>query len=127
MRVLIFLMSLISCVASAQIWDNVTTTKTGTAYFIDPSSIVKIDDIVSYNQLINYPNSYDSESKKIHSIHQSKKIDCSKNLIKTVSMIAYESENAKGNILTLSVGREYKWMKINQNSISSHYKDDLCR
>jgi hypothetical protein len=111
----------------AQIWDNVVTTKVGTAYLIDPSSILKTGDIVNYTQLINYQNGYDSGNEKIYSIQQVKQIDCSKNLIKTISMIGYEQENSKGMLLSLSVGREYKWMKINENSISGHYRDEVCR
>ena len=42
-------------------------------------------------------------------------------------MIAYEFENAKGNIQTLSVGREYKPIKINENSVSGLYRDKVCK
>ena len=127
MKFLILELTLISSTASAQIWDYLITSSAGTAYFIDPASIQKKDGVVNYTQLINYPNGYDSENKKIHSIQQVKQIDCIKGLIKTVSMIAYENENAKGNILTLSVGREYKWMKVNENSVSSVYRDEICK
>ena len=127
MKFLIFALLFLSSTASAQIWDYLVTSSAGTAYFIDPVSIKKKDGVVNYNQLINYPNGYDSDNQKIHSIQQVKQIDCVKGLIKTVSMIAYENENAKGNILTLSVGREYKWMMVNENSVSSVYRDEVCK
>lgn len=126
MRVLFFLMSLISCVASAQIWDYLITSGSGASYYIDPASIIMKGDIVNYTQLINYPNGYDLDNQKIHSIQQVKQIDCKNNLIRTISMIAYEHENAKGNIQTLSVGREYQSLMVNENSISGLYRDEVC-
>ena len=112
---------------SAQIWDHLITTKETTEYFIDPASIVKKGNIVRYTQLINYPKGYDDANQNIHSIQQFKQIDCEEELITTVSMIAYDQKNAKGNILTLSVGRENKILKINQNSISDLYKNEVCQ
>jgi hypothetical protein len=127
MKFLIFALSLLPSTASAQIWDYLVTSSAGTAYFIDPASVMKKDGIVNYIQLINYPNGYDSKNPNIHSIQQVKQIDCVKDLIKTVSMIAYENENAKGNIQTLSIGREYKWIKVNENSVSGLYRDEICK
>ena len=127
MKALILALTFLSSTVSAQIWDYLITSGSGTSYYIDPASIVKKDDIVNYTQLINYPNGYDSDNQKIHSIQQFKQIDCLKDLIKTISMIAYEHENAKGNIQTLSVGHEYKTLKINENSISGLYRDEVCR
>jgi hypothetical protein len=117
---------LVSKSVSAQIWDHLITTKEATEYFIDPASIVKKGNTVRYTQLINYPNGYDDANRNILSIQQFKEIDCKEHLIKTFSMIAYSGMNAKGNILTLSVGREHKVLKINQNSISDLYKDQVC-
>jgi hypothetical protein len=113
--------------ASAQIWNHLVTTKETIEYFIDPASIVKKGNMVRYTQLVNYPKGYDDENRNILSIQQFKEIDCKDSLIKTVSMIAYDEKNAKGNILTLSVGRENKTLKINQNSISGLYKDEVCQ
>lgn len=127
MKILILALSLISNVASAQIWDYLVTSGVGTKYYIDPASVSNKDGIVNFNQLINYPNGYDSKNKNIHSVQQAKQIDCKMNLIKTISMIAYEQENAKGNILTLSVGREYKPLQINTNSVSGLYREEVCK
>lgn len=126
MKVLILALSLISSAASAQIWDHLITSGSGTAYYIDPASIIMKGDKVNYTQLINYPNGYDSDNQMIHSIQQVKQIDCKNNLIRTISMIAYEHENAKGNIQTLSIGREYQSLKVNENSISGLYRDEVC-
>jgi hypothetical protein len=112
--------------ASAQIWNHLVTTKDTTEYFIDSASLVKKGDVVRYTQLINYPNGYADANENILSIQQFKEIDCKEDLIQTISMIAYDRMNAKGNILTLSVGRENKMLKINQNSVSSLYKDEVC-
>ena len=112
---------------SAQIWDHLITTKETTEYFIDPASIVKKGNIVRYTQLINYPKGYDEVNENIHSIQQFKQIDCREELITTISMIAYSGINARGNILTFSVGRENKELKINQNSISGLYKNEVCQ
>jgi hypothetical protein len=112
---------------SAQIWDHLVTTKEATEYLIDPASIVKKGNTVSYTQLINYPKGYDDANRSILSIQQFKEIDCKNDLIKTISMIAYSEMNARGNILTLSVGRENKILKINQNSVSGLYKDEVCK
>jgi len=127
MKFFIFALSLLSSTASAQIWDYLVTSSAGTAYYINPASVKKKDGVVNYIQLINYPNGYDSKNQKIHSIQQVKQIDCLMDLIKTVSMIAYENENAKGNIQTLSIGHEYKWIKVNENSVSSLYRDEVCK
>jgi hypothetical protein len=118
---------LISKTATAQIWDHLVTVKETTEYFIDPASIEKKGNKVRYTQLINYPRGYDDANRNILSIQQFKEIDCKNDLIKTISMIAYDKINAKGNISTLSVGRENKTLKINQNSISGLYKDEVCQ
>jgi hypothetical protein len=118
---------LISKTAAAQIWDHLVTTKETTEYFIDPASIVKKGNIVRYTQLINYPKGYDDANRNILSIQQFREIDCMNDLIKTISMIAYDGMSAKGNILTFSVGRENKILKINQNSVSGLYKDEVCQ
>jgi hypothetical protein len=123
---LIFAM-LVSKPVSAQIWDHLITLKDATEYLIDPASVIKKESIVRYTQLINYPKGYDGASRNILSIQQFKEIDCKDNLIKTISMIAYSEMNARGNILTLSVGRENKMLKINQNSVSGLYKDEVCK
>ena len=127
MKFFIFALLLLSSTASAQIWDYLVTSSAGTAYYIDSASVKKKDGVVNYTQLINYPNGYDSKKLNIHSIQQVRQIDCLKDLIKTVSMIAYENENAKGNIQTLSIGHEYKWIKVNENSVSSLYRDEVCK
>jgi len=126
MKVLILALTFISSTVSAQIWDYLITSSSGIAYFIDPTSINVKGDLVNYTQLINYPKGYDSGNQNIHSIQQVKQIDCKNNLIRTISMIAYEHENAKGNIQTLSIGREYQSIKVNENSISGLYKDQVC-
>ena len=112
---------------SAQIWDHLVTTKEATEYLVDPASIVKKENTVRYTQLINYPKGYDESNRNILSIQQFKEIDCKDDLIKTISMIAYSEMNARGNILTLSVGRENKILKINQNSVTGLYKDEVCK
>ena len=113
--------------AFAQLWDELITTKSNTKYLIDPASIQKTGDIVKYAQLSNHPNGYASDNQSIHSIQQVKEIDCKNKMIKTVSMIAYEGENAKGGILNLSVGQDYQWAKVNQNSVSSIYMSEVCK
>jgi hypothetical protein len=118
---------LISKPVSAQIWDHLVTTKEEAEYLIDPASIVKKGNIVRYTQLINYPKGYDDANRSIFSIQQFKEIDCKNDLIKTIAMIAYSEMNARGNILTLSVGRENKILRINQNSVSGLYKDEVCK
>jgi hypothetical protein len=127
----IFLMLVFTMMASkelsAQIWDHLITTKETTEYYIDPASIVKKENIVRYTQLINYPKGYDDANQNIHSIQQFKQINCKEELITTISMIAYSGINARGDILTLSVGRENKLLKINQNSISGLYRDEVCK
>ena len=126
MKVLLLALTLVASTASAQIWDYLITSNSGATYYIDPASINMKGDMVNYTQLINYPNGYDSDNHKIHSIQQVKQIDCKENLIRTISMIAYEHENAKGNIQTLSIGREYQSLKVNENSISALYRDQVC-
>jgi hypothetical protein len=111
----------------AQFWEYITTSKSGTAYFIDNNSIVKKGEIVSYVQLLNYPDGYDSKNREIHSIQHAKQIDCERNLSKTLSMIAYDKENATGKIQTLFVSQEVEWEKINANSILSIYKNEACK
>lgn len=118
---------LASSISYAQIWDYVITSEAGTIYFIDPISIVKNDDVVTYSQLLNYPNGYDSKNRKIHSIQHTKQINCKDNTSRTISMIAYEKENLKGDVLTLSVGRETAWSQINKNSILSLYREEVCK
>ena len=129
MRTLAALIStmLVSKQVYAQIWDHLVTTKETTEYFIDPASVIKKGNIVRYTQLINYPRGYDDTNRNILSIQQFKEIDCKNDLIKTISMIAYDKINAKGNISTLSVGRENKTLKINQNSVSGLYKEEVCQ
>jgi hypothetical protein len=127
MRFFLLSLSLISSTVSAQIWDYLVTSSSGVSYYIDPASIVTREGVVNYTQLVNYPSGYDSGKQNIRSIQQIKQIDCKNNLIKTISMIGYEYENAKGGIQTLSVGSEYKPLKINENSISGLYKDEVCK
>lgn len=127
MKICLLVLFFISNIAYAQLWDYVITSNAGTAYFIDPASIVKRDGIVSYGQLLNYPNGYDASNRAIHSIRHTKQIDCKNNTSRTISMIAYEKENLMGNVITLSVGRETEWEGINQNSILGIYRDEVCQ
>lgn len=124
---LLLILILFPTLVNAQLWDELITTKSNTTYLIDPSSIKKTGDIIRFTQLSNYPTGYASDILEIHSIQQVKEINCKNELIKTISMIAYEGENAKGRILNLSVGRDYGWVKINQNSISGLYRDEVCK
>lgn len=126
MKILLILF-LFPTLVYAQFWDELVTTKTKTTYFIDLGSIKRDGDVVRFTQLSNYPNGYAPDNLLIHSILQVKEIDCEKELIKTISMIAYEGENGKSGILNLSVGREYQWAKVNKGSISGLYKDEVCK
>lgn len=127
MRIYLLLLLLITNTAFAQIWDYIITSNAGTLYYIEPVSIVKKDEVVTYTQLLNYPNGYDVKNPEIHSVVHTKQIDCSRNISRTLTMIAYGKENARGSIETLSVGRETKWEEINQNSILSLYKNEVCK
>ena len=127
MRIYLLLLLLITNTAFAQIWDYIITSNAGTLYYIEPVSIVKKDEVVTYTQLLNYPNGYDVKNPEIHSVVHAKQIDCSRNISRTLTMIAYGKENARGSIETLSVGRETKWEEINQNSILSLYKNEVCK
>ena len=126
MRIYLVLLLLITNTAFAQIWDYIITSKAGTLYYIEPSSIVKNDEVVTYTQLLNYPNGYDAKNPEIRSVVHSKQIDCRNDISRTLTMIAYNKEDAKGDIQTLSVGQETRWLKINQNSILSLYKNEVC-
>lgn len=127
MKLLLVLLVAFPTFVHAQLWDELIKTKSNTTYLIDPGSIKRDGDIVRYTQLSNYPNGYAPDNLKIHSIQQVKEIDCKNELIKTISMIAYEGENAKGGILNLSVGREYQWAKVNHNSVSGLYRNEVCK
>lgn len=127
MKTLILILLLASNSALSQTWDYLVTTKSETSYFIDSASIAKDGVLVRFSQLINYPNGYDLKNLNIHSIQQVKKIDCLSGLIKTISMIGYDRENAVGKILTASVGREYEWIRINTNSVSGIYRERVCK
>jgi len=127
MRLCLIALLLVSNTALAQIWHYIITSDAGTAYFLDPASVIKQDALVTYTQLLNYPDGYDSKNREIHSIRHTKQIDCSDNISRTLTMIAYSKEGAEGRIETLSIGQETKWQKINQNSILSLYKTQLCK
>lgn len=127
MRIYLFLLLLVTNTAFAQIWDYIITSKAGTLYYIEPASVVKKDEVVTYTQLLNYPNGYDAKNPEIHSVVHTKQIDCRGDISRTLTMIAYSKENARGNIESLSVGRETKWQKINENSILSLYKNEVCQ
>ena len=127
MKIYLVALLLVSNIAYAQLWDYVITSNAGTAYYIDPASILKRDGVVSYGQLLNYPNGYDASNGAIHSIRHTKQIDCKNNTSRTISMIAYGKENLMGDVITLSVGRETEWEGINQNSILGIYRDEVCK
>lgn len=120
-------MLFLSASSFAQLFDSIITTQSGVEYLIDPASIVRSGDIVAYTQMVNYPNGYSDSLPAIHSIKQSRQINCSSNMIKTSTMIAYEEKNAFGAISTLSVGREYDWLKINNNSVSKVFEEMVCK
>ena len=126
MRFCLIALLLTSNTALAQIWSYVITSNARTVYFIDPASVTKQDGVATYTQLLNYPDGYDSKNPEIHSIKHTKQIDCLNNISRTLTMIAYNKEDAKGDIQTLSVGQETRWLKINQNSILSLYKNEVC-
>ena len=111
----------------AQIFEYVTTSKSGTIYSLDPASIIIKEGVVTYVQLLDYPNGYDSSLKNIRSIKHTKEIDCSQNLSRTLSMIAYGNVGAKGNIQDAHIGKESSWEKINENSILSLFRDEVCK
>lgn len=127
MKTLFISLLLLPTSAFAQIWDYMITSEAGTFYYIDPASITKKDNVITYIQLLNYPKGYDSKNPDIHSIQHTKQIDCNNNTSRTISMLAYEKENLKGDILSLSVGRETKWEEINKNSILSLYRNEVCQ
>lgn len=127
MKIYLFSLLLLTNTAFAQIWDYIITSNAGTLYYIEPASIVKKGEVVTYKQLLNYPNGYDIKNPEIRSVVQTKQIDCRGDASRTLSMIAYSQEEAKGNIETLLVGQETKWQKINQNSILSLYKNEVCQ
>lgn len=127
MKILPIFLLLLSTTTYAQVWEYMITSEAGTEYYIDPTSISKKDDVITYTQLLNYPKGYDSKNPDIHSIQHTKQINCENNKSRTISMIAYEKENLKGDVLTLSVGRETKWEEINKNSILELYKKEVCK
>lgn len=127
MKTLIISLFLLPLSAFAQIWDYMITSEAGTVYYIDPGSITKKDGVVTYMQLLNYPKGHDSKNPEIHSIQHTKQINCLNNISRTISMIAYEKLNLKGDVLSLSVGRETKWEEINSNSILELYKKEVCK
>jgi len=127
MRFFFITLLMVSNTVLAQAWEFVTTSKTGTIYFIDSLTIIKEDKLVFFTQLLNYPNGYDPENHEIKSVRLSKQIDCKNNTSKTLTMIAYSKEDAKGDIQTLSIGKETEWIQINQNSILSLYKNKACQ
>lgn len=127
MKILPIFLLLFCSAAYAQAWEYMITSEAGTVYYIDPASILKKDDVITYTQLLNYPKGFDSKNADIHSIQHTKQINCINNKSRTISMIAYENENLKGDVLTLSVGRETKWEEINVNSILELYKKEVCR
>lgn len=127
MRIYLFSLLLVTNAAFAQIWDYIITSKAGTLYYIEPASIIKKDEVVTYTQLLNYPKGYDAKNPEIHSVVHTKQIDCNNDISRTLTMIAYAKEDAKGSIATLSVGRETDWQKINQNSILSLYRNEVCQ
>jgi len=76
MRIYLFSLILVTNTAFGQIWDYIITSNAGTLYYIEPASVVKKDEIVTYTQLLNYPNGYDTKNPEIRSVVQTKQIDC---------------------------------------------------
>lgn len=123
----IICLSLIVSPAHSQIFDEVAVGDSGVTYLLDPASITRSNELVTFTQLINYPNGYSSEAGSIKSIKQVRRINCMNETIQTISMIAYDKLNGAGGISTLSVGRDYSWSGINAGSVSKIFQRTLCK
>jgi hypothetical protein len=85
----------LSSPAKAQLWDYVATSEFGNVYYIDPLSIKRKDQVVSYTQLINYSKSNEFNSKDLQSIVQHKTNDCDVNRFRISGLIGYDKKTLK--------------------------------
>ena len=126
MRFFLIILLMASNAVFAQTWGHVITSKNGTVYLLDFESVTKKDELVTFTQLLVYPNGYDPENHEIYSIALSKQIDCENDISKTLTMIARAKDDTNWNIQTLSTEKETGWMKINRNSILGLYRNEVC-
>jgi len=110
----------------AQLWDYVATSEFGNVYYIDPLSIKRKDQVVSYTQLINYSKSNESNSKDLQSIVQHKTNDCDVNRFRISGLIGYDKKNAKGSIVVVELEKEEKWFNINPQKIADIIHQEVC-
>ena len=121
----LLVMALISPV-KAQLWDYVATSEFGNVYYIDPLSIKRKDQVVSYTQLINYSKSNELNSKDLQSIVQHKTNDCDVNRFRISGLIGYDKKNAKGSIVVVELEKEEKWFNINPQKIADIIHQEVC-
>lgn len=113
--------------AFSQSFDEIAVGDSGVTYLLDPASISHKNELVTFTQLINYPNGYPSGVSNIRSIRQVRQINCKDEKIKTISMIAYDELNGAGGVSTLSVGRDYPWVAINAGSVTKIIQGAVCK
>lgn len=125
-KYLLLLLIFVNSSANAQLWDYIVTSVDGSAYYIDPLSIKRQGQVVSYVQLTNIPKGTRSAGKVILSVVQYKSNDCERNLVNISRLVGYERELAKGSIVTIEMTPEITWSKITPNKIGDIIHQEVC-
>lgn len=117
---------ILSSPVNAQLWEYIVTSEHGNRYLIDPLSIKRQGNEVSYTQLTNYPKDFEAGSNKMRSIVQYKSNDCEQNKFAITHLIGYEHENAKGNIVVVEMEPKKVWLTIMPGKIADIIHQEMC-
>jgi hypothetical protein len=123
-----FLLSLLllSAPVKAQLWEYIVTSEHGNRYMIDPLSIKRQGNEVSYTQLTNYAKNFLPEPRKIRSIVQYKSNDCEHYKFAITHLIGYEQEDAKGSIVVVEMETKKKWLEVTPGKIADIIHQEIC-
>lgn len=115
-----------SVLANAQLWEYIVTSEHGNRYLIDPLSVKRKGNEVSYVQLTNYAEDFESGSNRMCSIIQYKSSNCEINKFAISHLIGYEKENAKGNIVVVEMDLKKLWLEVKPGKIADIIHQEMC-
>ncbi len=125
-KLILLALSLLSTPVKAQLWEYIVTSEHGNRYMIDPLSIKRQGNEVSYTQLTNYAKNFLPEPRKIRSIVQYKSNDCVQNMFAITHLIGYEHEDAKGGIVVVEMETKKKWLEVSPGKIADIIHQEMC-
>ena len=127
MKNFLLILLLISKLSFGQNWEFKVQSSKGNEYFLDMKTIKRNGSLVTYNQLVNYPEGIDYNGKIFYSSVVSRITDCIQNKFKTTKMIGYSDLNGKGQVIVTNEKPTVDWIVINMDKITGDIQKEVCK